>query len=617
MPTSASSSNSVFVNIQAKIEGYQSEIEKIKQALAKVGVDARIGKNISKDLESVEKQVDALGKRMTQRISSEAQLTKLGDSLQAVEEKFGQIGSQLQNIDFRDLDLNYVSTELQTLIRDAEDAKRQLDAALGSGFESIISKNPKFKDLLENYLSIDPKSLNIDNFSAVLVPALAESRQKTSDLRLEINDLKDDSRDLTTALAANNTELTKLSRIDLDASLKKNLNLNNIIDFSTRKKNDLQQLLVDGLNRSMAGLNITATTKQAATQKVLDAFIGNDPLVIQQEVSRLAATVRDILKKEVSNFNVKDFNLGVQQALRLSGNSEMQAAFGSYKSVAGMAQSADFLPFLQEKNVATLQAFENNLQALFTLFGNFGLESEKVAPAIQKVMDALLQQGQTGAYAEVNKLIQERTQNIQDQNRVLADNKSATERAIAAKTNQHTTRTSNERSLGGFITRYSNEITQLRQQNESLAQRVAALEAEKAQKTSALVDTMHETGRNVVERSNQEQERTNELINAYSAELDRVREKQRLVGKLEGVVQRWFSIYAVVRMVRQAINSVISTVKELDKTITEIAIVTDMTQKELWGQMSSYTDMARQYASSISGVYQVSQLYYQQGKLNI
>jgi len=29
--------------------------------------------------------------------------------------------------------------------------------------------------------------------------------------------------------------------------------------------------------------------------------------------------------------------------------------------------------------------------------------------------------------------------------------------------------------------------------------------------------------------------------------------------------------------------------------------------------MGSYTDMARKYAASISGVYKVSQLYYQQG----
>jgi len=86
-----------------------------------------------------------------------------------------------------------------------------------------------------------------------------------------------------------------------------------------------------------------------------------------------------------------------------------------------------------------------------------------------------------------------------------------------------------------------------------------------------------------------------------------------MIGKIQGVVQRWFSVYAAVRMVSNAIKSVISTISELDSTITEIAIVTKMSQDDLWQQMPQYTAMARQYAASISGVYKVSQLYYQQG----
>ncbi len=103
------------------------------------------------------------------------------------------------------------------------------------------------------------------------------------------------------------------------------------------------------------------------------------------------------------------------------------------------------------------------------------------------------------------------------------------------------------------------------------------------------------------------------MANQYKDALEQVRAREQLVGKIQGVVQQWFSIYAAVRMVGNAIRSVISTIQELDKTITEIAIVTDMTQEDLWGQMQSYTEMARSYASSISGVYKVSQLYYQQG----
>jgi len=49
-----------------------------------------------------------------------------------------------------------------------------------------------------------------------------------------------------------------------------------------------------------------------------------------------------------------------------------------------------------------------------------------------------------------------------------------------------------------------------------------------------------------------------------------------MLGRVQGVVQRWFSVYAAVRMVSNAIKTMKTTIADLDKTMTEIAIVTDM-----------------------------------------
>jgi len=75
---------------------------------------------------------------------------------------------------------------------------------------------------------------------------------------------------------------------------------------------------------------------------------------------------------------------------------------------------------------------------------------------------------------------------------------------------------------------------------------------------------------------------------------------------LQGITQRWFSVYAAVRMVSNAIKKIISNTKELDATITEIAIVTNKSQDDLWGQMPQYIEMAKKYGASISGAYKVS-----------
>jgi hypothetical protein len=47
--------------------------------------------------------------------------------------------------------------------------------------------------------------------------------------------------------------------------------------------------------------------------------------------------------------------------------------------------------------------------------------------------------------------------------------------------------------------------------------------------------------------------------------------------------------------------------------MTNIAVVTDMSIGELWGKINEYMAVAKQYGVTTQGVYEVSQLYYQQG----
>lgn len=94
---------------------------------------------------------------------------------------------------------------------------------------------------------------------------------------------------------------------------------------------------------------------------------------------------------------------------------------------------------------------------------------------------------------------------------------------------------------------------------------------------------------------------------------DRLNERMSLLQGIQNTVKRWFGFYQVLNMTRSAVRSMVSTVRELDKVITDIAVVTDMTQKDLWAQMDSYSSLAQQYGTTIKGVYEVSQLYYQQG----
>jgi len=115
------------------------------------------------------------------------------------------------------------------------------------------------------------------------------------------------------------------------------------------------------------------------------------------------------------------------------------------------------------------------------------------------------------------------------------------------------------------------------------------------------------------ELTNKGVETYNELTKAaslYNAQLDQVKAREQMIGNIQTFVQRWFSVYAAARMVSNAFRTIKTDLKDLDDIMTKIAIVTDKTQGELWKQMPDYSAMAKQYATSIKGVYEVSQLYY-------
>ena len=108
-----------------------------------------------------------------------------------------------------------------------------------------------------------------------------------------------------------------------------------------------------------------------------------------------------------------------------------------------------------------------------------------------------------------------------------------------------------------------------------------------------------------------------EGIEQATEAMKRLSEQQKTLESIKRSVSNFLGFYQVLNLVKSAITSMISTVRELDAVMTQISIVTDMSQSDLWGQMETYSNLANQYGTSIKGVYEVSQLYYQQGKSDI
>lgn len=85
------------------------------------------------------------------------------------------------------------------------------------------------------------------------------------------------------------------------------------------------------------------------------------------------------------------------------------------------------------------------------------------------------------------------------------------------------------------------------------------------------------------------------------------------VAQLQNQVTHFFSLGNAVELFKRAVRSAFEDVKELDKSMTETAVVTDFSVGDMWNQLPQYTEMANELGVSILGAYDAATLYYQQG----
>lgn len=88
---------------------------------------------------------------------------------------------------------------------------------------------------------------------------------------------------------------------------------------------------------------------------------------------------------------------------------------------------------------------------------------------------------------------------------------------------------------------------------------------------------------------------------------------EKFKDNLKQAISHWLSAQMIITKVREGIHQAWTDIQGLDKAMTNIAVVTDMSVSDLWGKIDEYMAIAQEYGVTTQGVYEVSQLYYQQG----
>ena len=153
-----------------------------------------------------------------------------------------------------------------------------------------------------------------------------------------------------------------------------------------------------------------------------------------------------------------------------------------------------------------------------------------------------------------------------------------------------------------------NVIAALKQQIRDSEEQITLLKNELIQLKGPLKEA-GEAARDAAEAQTEVTEATEKATQSLESQ-NRAAET---LGNIKETIKQWFGFNEVINLTKSAVRNAINHIRELDKVMTEIAVVTDMTQDELWDQIDIYSDMAQQYGAATAGVYEVSQLYYQQG----
>ena len=104
-----------------------------------------------------------------------------------------------------------------------------------------------------------------------------------------------------------------------------------------------------------------------------------------------------------------------------------------------------------------------------------------------------------------------------------------------------------------------------------------------------------------------------ELVEQQRQSAESSLELNKSLDGFKNKVKYFLSLENGVQLFKRAVRSAFETVKELDKAMTETAVVTDFSVGDMWSQLPEYTERANELGVSIKSVYEAATLYYQQG----
>lgn len=102
-------------------------------------------------------------------------------------------------------------------------------------------------------------------------------------------------------------------------------------------------------------------------------------------------------------------------------------------------------------------------------------------------------------------------------------------------------------------------------------------------------------------------------LNEFGQSVIEVERTAQEIDQLKNSMLAFFSISNTIEIFKRTIREAYQTVTELDKAMTETAVVTDFSVGDMWEALPRYTEAANKLGTTTLGAYETMTLFYQQG----
>lgn len=148
---------------------------------------------------------------------------------------------------------------------------------------------------------------------------------------------------------------------------------------------------------------------------------------------------------------------------------------------------------------------------------------------------------------------------------------------------------------------------------DGLNQKINNLESQKTDKITQELTKVQTSINGAADGFERLTKETRGYISAGNAAANGTQQLNKELSDIQNKVSYFFSLTNSVNLLKRTIRSAYNTVKELDKAMTETAVVTKFDIGDMWDQLPRYTEAANKLGTTTLGAYETMTLFYQQG----